>query len=316
MAKKQGKFATGLKKANQFWSSAKKRVKDNEGKGFAEYSDGKYIARVVKADIGESQTSGRTQVVWAFRFEDGKYEGDEKLDFAGMDSEDNIYYLGRRLEDFGYEMPDTAEELQETLDAIVAEKPLCKIRLKTKGEFQNVYIDRVYDKDDEPETEDEEEDEAPAKKVKSGKKAKAEPEPEEDEAEEDEEESDEAAEEVEEESDDEAESEDADEESDEEAEEEEETEEEADEEEEVDLAVDMAVVVTYKGAEVKGKVIEILESEGKARIRKDDDNKVIRVAFDDIAVAPEAPEEPKKSKKAVKAEPPPPPPAKKKKLKK
>lgn len=269
-------FKKILAGANKNWKNAKKRVAEREPT-FQEYDDGRYLARLIGADLGQSG-SGRNQIDFTWKFLDGEYTGKVKHDYQGLDNEDNLYYLGLRIEQFGYESPDDLGDLPELLKAIVKEKPVCTIVLKTKAgsDFQNVYIRKLHDEDeelDEAETEDEETESEEA----------------EEEADESEEE-----EEGEEEEGEEEEGEEADEE---EEEEEEETEEEEEaDEEEVDITVGMRVIAeTAKGRE-PGKITKLLEKEGAVQMLLDNGRKV-RLTVDKIEIPEEeeeVEEEPKK----------------------
>jgi hypothetical protein len=277
-------FRKKLKNANKLWAGAKKKAA--ESSQGSEYEDGKYLARLVKGEITESN-AGRLQVAWTWKFEEEPYEGKNKMAYQGLESEDNLVFLARDLDRLGYEAPEDIATIEEILADINKSKPLARIRLKSKGDFQNVYIDKVIGGDDDDEEADEEtEGDTP------------------DDAEEsDEEESDDA----EEEGDDDAE------ESDDDAEEESDDEEEAEEEadDEVEIEVGMKVEVDSKNGKVNGEIIEILEAEGKARVRTKD--KVLKVGVDKLTlIAAEEPATPPKAKAGKKDDAP----APKKKTKK
>lgn len=276
-------FRKKLKNANKLWAGAKKKAA--ESSQGSEYEDGKYLARLVKGEITESN-AGRLQVAWTWKFEEEPYEGKNKMAYQGLESEDNLVFLARDLDRLGYEAPEDIATIEEILADINKSKPLARIRLKSKGDFQNVYIDKVIGgDDDDEEADDETEGDTP------------------DEAEEsDEDESDDA----EEGDDDEAEESD-------DAEEESEEEEEAEEEDsdEVEIEVGMRVEVDSKAGKVVGEIIEVLESEGKARVRTKD--KVLKVGVDKLTLmAAEEPAKPPKAKAGKKDETP----APKKKTKK
>jgi len=248
-------FSKQLKAAQGLWATAKTKAEAAKSSQYAEFEDGRYVARLMGGTIGKSQSSGRLQVTWTFKFEEGEYEGQNKLDFSGLETEQNMYYLGLRLRDLGYELPEKAEQLQEILDDIAQTKPLCKIRLKTKGEFQNLFIDKVYAAGDEVQgepgvAESEEAEEEPAA---------AEPEAEE--------------------------------------EEEEQAEEEDEDADTVDIQPGMTVIVDSAKGKFKGEVLELLENEGKVRVKLED-GRVLRVGGDKLqAVVDEAPPEPKAAPK-------------------
>jgi hypothetical protein len=296
-------FAAALKKLQGTWKKAKKRVATEErSTGFAEFPDGRYIAKLVHVGMGVSE-AGRTQAIFQWKFIDGDYEGQTKFDYQGMDSEDNLFYLGRRLEDFEYELPDDIAEIEAIFKELTKLKPVAKIRMRTKAgsDFQNVYVDKVFGEDEEPELEEADEDEDAEEEEETDEAEES------DEEESDEEESDE--EEAEEESDEDSDDEDADEDADEEEAEEEEEEDDEDVDEEADLQVGMDVIAEFKGEKKAGKVVEILEQEGKARIRFKD-GKTVRVAFDKLELDDTPPEEPKAKAKKTKAAAEPPPKAK------
>lgn len=282
-------LAARLKGANKLWKTAKGRVAEQSAQ-FAEYEDGKYLMRCIGLSLGESQ-NGRFQADFTWRFEEGDYNGKTKHNYQGLESEDGWVFFGRDIERLGYEAPEswTPDVVEAIAKDIAKTKPLCRVVLKTKGEFQNLYINKLLagaGSDEEEEVVEEPEAEA----------EETEAEAEEEETESEEEEESEPEEEEEEEA---------------EAEEEEEEEEEAEDEETVDIQPGMAVVVTTEKGEKEGKIVEVLAKEGKVRV-KTEDGKVLRVGVDKIeVVAEEAPEEPPVKKAAAKKAAPAPAPAKK-----
>lgn len=241
-------FAKQLKAAQGLWATAKTKAEAATTSKFTEFEDGRYVARLMGGSIGKSQSSGRLQITWTFKFEEGEYEGQNKLDFSGLETEQNLYWLGLRMRDLGYELPEQSSGLQDILDDVAQTKPLCKIQLKTKGEFQNLYISKVFAAGDEVEGE-------------TGV-TESEPEPEEEPQEE-------AAEEV-----------------------EEEVEEDADADT-VDIQPGMTVVVDSAKGKFKGEVLELLEAEGKVRVKLEV-GRVLRVGGDKLqAVVDVTPPEPK-----------------------
>lgn len=287
-------FSKRLKDSKKLWNKAKERVAESGG-GFQEYEDGRYLMQCVKLEFGES-ANGRFQVSFTWKFVDGDYEGKTKMSFQGLETEDGWTYFFNDLARLGFDIPEAPNEA--ALNAIAKEiakvKPMARVVLKTKGEFQNLYINKIYRRDDD------------AEEMETEMEAEAE---------------DAEAEEVEESEDDDAEAAP-------DAEDEPETEDVEDDE--VALAVGMRVVVQTDKGERTGEVIEILADEGKARIR-DEAGKVLRVPFerieaadtdDDVPEDPEGNEEeledeeedtppPTKKKAAKKTTPPPPPPTKK-----
>lgn len=245
-----------LAKAQKMWGKGKTRAETEKG-GLTEIEDGRYIARCNGGEITESKSSGRLQVAWKYTILDGEAKGATKYDFDGLESEDNLMYLARKIAKFGYEAPDDLSAVEDVLAAIGKDKPLVKVRLKTKGgsDFQNLYLDSVYSKDDEEE-------------VLADAAA-------EDGAAEEEATEEEATEEA---TEDEATEDDA-------------VEEEAPEEEDggVELTVGMKVLVSMKGETYPGSVLELLEAENKARVKLEN-GKVVRVATEALGVPDDADE--------------------------
>lgn len=270
--------------AKKLWKGARDTAA--AGGDFTELPDGRYLARLTKAEVTESKSSGRLQVAWTYKIAEGEYEGDTKMDFDGIETADNLTFLARKLRRFGFtSLPDDLEEVIQLLEELGKRKPLCKISLKTRGEFQNVYVDKAIDADDE--------DEALEDASADADEAEDEDEESEDEAEDD------------------AEGEDEDEES--EEDEEAEEDEDAEESDEVELKVGMVVSFTTKDGRKSGKVIEILEAEEKVRV-KTGDGKINRVAIDALEFdegeetedeAEDVPDEPPVKKAAKKAAPAP-----------
>lgn len=183
-------FGKHLRGMNKHLEKAKEAA--SEG-GFEEFNDGKYRMQAVDAKVGVSKNK-RVQVVITWKFLEGDYKGKQKLDFEGL-TEEHLPYLLRKLEAMGYdtsELTDLEDELKQILDDIKKSKPKCKVSLKTKGEFQNLYVNGMLGEDDEAEDdEDEDEEEEPKKKSKKkSKKDEDDDEDEDDDSDDDDEESD------------------------------------------------------------------------------------------------------------------------------
>ena len=247
-----------LAKAKGDWNKAKTRATQEGPGGIEDIDDGRYIARLTSAEVGESKSSGRLQVGWTYQIAEGDYKGRRKMSFDGMETEQNLVYLAKNINRYGYECPDDLEQIEALLQEIVKEKPLVRIRLKTRGEFQNVYIDQVFDKDDEDEvlqdaaSDVDEETEEVTEEVEEA-----------DEVEETDGEEDET----------ETEDEDGSEESD---EEESDGDDETADDDEVVIEAGMRVLVNGK----PGEIVEVLEDEGKVRVKMDGTGKVVRTGAD------------------------------------
>lgn len=239
-------FEKKLAKAKKLWGAAKQRKPDFDNV----VPDGVYVAQLVRAELGESQSKGRLQVAWKAVIKSGEYKGENINWWSGIETEDNIMYFQRDLVRLGKEVPEDPEEVEEVLGELEKEKPTVRLKFVTKGEYQNVRILKALDVDeeidgDEAVEEEETDDETP--------EATEEEATEEDEEDEDEEEQSEAEEtEDEEEEEDEEESEE-----DEEVEEEEDEDEDEEVEEAPEVEVGARVMFSYKGKDIVGEVKKI-----------------------------------------------------------
>lgn len=286
--------------------------------GFAEFDDGRYFARMVKAEITESG-SGRIQVVMHWKFLKGEYKGQEKLSFSGIETEDNLKYLLRDLSLLGYDTDeiDGPDDLKGILKELNKEKPKSKISLKTKGEFQNVYIlkDSESVDDDEDGDEDEEDADDEPKKKSSKKKSSDDDDDSDDEDDEEEEEKpkkkagkkksddDDGDDDDGDDDDDDDESSDDDDDDDDDdtpkkskkkaSDDEDDEEEESSDGEDVEVAVGSEITYKFKGKKLKGTVLDIFPKENKVRVETDETKR--RISFDNI-IDVEVPAKPKKKK--------------------
>ena len=92
------------------------------------------------------------------------------MDWDGCDSLENQIWLGRKLAKLGYEVPEDISDLEPILAEIVKSRRVLTITLKTKGEFQKVYIDRVSEESTEEVSESEPEAEAEEASLEVGMK--------------------------------------------------------------------------------------------------------------------------------------------------
>lgn len=140
MAKPSGSFQRKLQAAKSMWSKARARAEEEPMYG--EIDDGRYVAALSEGKITESQ-NGRLQVAWTYTILQGENKGETVRSYDGLESEDNLMWLARKLSRLNYDVPESIDEVQAILDEITKEKPKVAIRIKTKGEFQNVYIDKL-----------------------------------------------------------------------------------------------------------------------------------------------------------------------------
>lgn len=139
-------FKKKLAAAGKKWKEARKNASSGGG-NYEEFEDGRYLTQVTELEIGESQ-NGRLQLVWGFKFLEGDYKDKTKRDYQGMETEQNLQFVAQRIAQFGYEVPEDIEDIEDPVKAILKEKPICRISIKTKGDFQNVRVLKVLGKDE------------------------------------------------------------------------------------------------------------------------------------------------------------------------
>ena len=149
-------FKQRLADAKKNWGGARSRAEDLGGGDFPDIEDGRYRAELHQCGpMGESKSSSRMQFPIGFTIMEGDFKGQKTAVYHGLETEDNLMYLARDIGQLGWEVPDDLEELDETGKEIEGAGLICIIRLKTKGDFQNLYIDKVESAED-PEGEEEE----------------------------------------------------------------------------------------------------------------------------------------------------------------
>lgn len=163
--------------------------KKDEFVGGMEYEDGRYGVALTGAERGESKGSGRDQVMFEFTFLDGDYKGKSKRDYNGLDRPEAIPFLMRKIIAMGFEAPEEINDLEALLKKMVKAHPKLRIQLKTKGDFQNVYVDGpLLEEGEEADGSAEQEEDAPAPALDKHPVSKEKPEEEEAPASEEEEE--------------------------------------------------------------------------------------------------------------------------------
>lgn len=146
------------------WKNAFDNKKDSSG--FPTFDDGRYLAIWNKGEVGESQGSGRLQVMLGFQVTEGEHKGETIRTYIGLEKEESIAIAIRTLSRLGVSIEDPTE-MQDILDEETKKNKLVRLTLKTKGEFQNVYVDKVMgiaEGANEPEEAPQESEEAPETK--------------------------------------------------------------------------------------------------------------------------------------------------------
>lgn len=153
-------FKQRLKDAKKNWKGARSRAEDMGGGDFPDIEDGRYRGALTQCGpIVESNSSDRIHFPIGFTILEGDFKDQKAVSYHGVENEDSLMYLARDIAKLGYEVPDGLEGLDELGEEILGNKLVCIFRLKHKGDFQNLYIDKV-ESDEAPESEEEEKEEA------------------------------------------------------------------------------------------------------------------------------------------------------------
>jgi hypothetical protein len=131
-----------LKELESAWDEA-----EDKGDSFGDIPDDVYQAKVSKATIGKSQSSGRMQVAFEFTIISGEFKNRKKWAYDGLETKENMDYLKTRLARLGVDVKKLKiSDLPEALESILG--TTCEIKVKTRGDFQNTYVQKQIDVDD------------------------------------------------------------------------------------------------------------------------------------------------------------------------
>jgi len=190
---KEKKMATDKLIAKELKSLAREWKKAKAQTGFLRPDDGDFVAKLVGMNLSKSTgASGRLQIQSIFKIVDGEQKGKEASKFDGLDKNGIPFFKGF-AEIIGFEVPEDISELPASIEEFIDEnESLFNIQLKTKGEYQNLYVKGVSEyeegEEEEEEEDEEEEDEKPKSKKKTTSKKSKKKKDEEEEEDEDEEE--------------------------------------------------------------------------------------------------------------------------------
>ena len=210
MAKEKSNLKKELAKLQKDWNKAVPR------EGFATLPDANYIAKIESTRLEKAKESGRLQIAMCFKILEGEHKGKKIFKYDGLANVENFEWFKGTLEKLDVEIPDDIEGIVDILPEI--EGKIVDITLRTKNDFQSIYINEIVEREEEDEEEDKEIEEEEEEESDDEEETKDEDE-DEDEEKEDEEEDEEDEDEDKDEEEDEDEDEDEDEEEDEEEEE-------------------------------------------------------------------------------------------------
>lgn len=111
----------------------------------SEIPDGKYMCRIESVELKESK-SGKPMLAQELRIIDGKFSKRKLFRNSLLVTEENVKYLKKDLHTLGIHLDrlsDLPDHLSSLLDIEV------QVTVKTKGEYQNVWIDKRLGIEDE-----------------------------------------------------------------------------------------------------------------------------------------------------------------------
>lgn len=110
--------------------------------------DGDYTCKLEGMKICLSKNK-RLQVVSDFEIVDGKFEGETLMKFDGIDSDVSMSWFKGYCEVLGLEVPEDIGDLPDAIETYLGENEdvLFNLRVKTKGDYQNMYLQGVIDDD-------------------------------------------------------------------------------------------------------------------------------------------------------------------------
>lgn len=149
MAKVDPKILKQLKAKAGAWDKAKARANDKQG-DWENLPDGKYIAQLAGAEINNSQgESQRLQVKMEYVVKEGEQQGNSIFKYLGLDKEESLDWMAKELVRLGVDASQLSiEELPDVLEKLLVNKPTVRLKLRTKGEYQNCYIEKLVDSED------------------------------------------------------------------------------------------------------------------------------------------------------------------------
>lgn len=112
---------------------------------------GIYHMQLQDVELTESQSSGKLMVHWTHLITDGEQSGETVHDYQGVEQERSAFFIGLRIEQLGFEIPDDPEDLEEVLAAIADAAPSYRGRVtRSKEGFTNVRILNLLDSGEAP----------------------------------------------------------------------------------------------------------------------------------------------------------------------
>jgi hypothetical protein len=146
-----------LIQANKKWQEEASRAKEENG--LTQFDDGRYYAQLKSCELTETK-SGNPVILWTFKILEGEYAGQvirryRTLENDNIAIEDGLKWAARDLLVYGYDPEDVHFDYTRSKeDGFIVnvlndlagqgdENPVVILRLKTKGDYQNIDVDKV-----------------------------------------------------------------------------------------------------------------------------------------------------------------------------
>jgi len=139
-AAKAPSIKSALKEMQSHWEQGRDRAAGVPG--------GIYIARITKCDFNQAKSSGNWGTTRVWTVLNGEYAGSEIRDRITFSTEQGPFFTSQFIDQFGYEVPEQIEDLQEVFDSIVEEQAVARCEVIESGDFLNVRVQEVIDPDD------------------------------------------------------------------------------------------------------------------------------------------------------------------------
>ena len=141
-----------LKSMEDKWQESVETAK--AGGQYERHPDGRYTTRLTNWELGETNDGKGVHKI-TFTIISGDLEGETLYSTNGLEGDRSLEFLAKDLARFGYD-PETFKlrSVPKILAEITEKKPVVKVLAKTKGEYQNVYIQKVMDDDYDPDDEE------------------------------------------------------------------------------------------------------------------------------------------------------------------
>jgi hypothetical protein len=134
-------FTERLKKMQQNFDIGKSKRSGNDFR----FPEGIFRWQVNSASMFEASTSKHLYVKVENLCLDGDAQGQTKTQLFDLDSENGFSMVCRWIENMGYEIPAQAEQIEDVLPEIVNALPIFQGTIKNKGEYQNLWFNRLIE---------------------------------------------------------------------------------------------------------------------------------------------------------------------------